>query len=53
MKFDQDWAVPLLIVAAGVLAGLIAWLVTLPAHPDCHRVLAETAGRAHMALTCR
>jgi len=53
MRFSQDWAVPLLIVAAGVLAGLIAWLVTLPVHLDCHQALAITAGRTHMITVCR
>jgi hypothetical protein len=53
MRFDQDWAIPLLIVAAGVLAGLAAWLVTLPVHQACHLVLATTGGRPHMLLMCR
>ena len=36
VRFDQDWAIPLLITAIAILAGLIAWLVTahgVPAIP--------------------
>ena len=53
MRFDQDWAVPLLIAAAGLLAGLITWLVTLDTHTACHLVLVTTGGRPHMLLACR